>query len=344
MELIYLVYFFPLTSIFFLISFFILILKLLNFSYFEKNHNKINIIFSILAVILMLTNSLYLSHSIYYHTNFLTMTYFTLGTLGICFYIKTNNISILILGILALSTTCLIRKEMLMFCLIPLVYLNYKDLLPSLSAKIKIFATFLFGYSFGIWHTLWSSQYSLNLKLFIGHGSNFLYIASIFILVLLIFTKPFKLLGDNNILKKFLIIFVLLLSSILMYILKPESTMQTITRLFELMFTNKGRWFASWYIILIPLLIISIDLVLFKKYKFLEITNNEHSYLILHFLFSVVCIFLISRVFLYVLFNSPADNTFNASGNRILLHIYPVGIILVFYLMKILSISDYKKN
>lgn len=120
--------------------------------------------------------------------------------------------------------------------------------------------------------------------------------------------------------------------------------MQTITRLFELMFTNKGRWAASWYIIFIPLMLISLDLVLFKKYKFLKIINNEHSYLILHFLFSVVCIFLIFRVFLYVLFNSPADNTFNASGNRILLHIYPVGIVLVFCLMKILSISDYKKT
>ena len=57
----------------------------------------------------------------------------------------------------------------------------------------------------------------------------------------------------------------------------------------------------------------------------------------------MVVMFLFFRIILYVVFNSPADHNFNSSGNRVLMHIYPISLTLVLYLTKILSVLNTPK-
>lgn len=333
--------FFPITSIFFIISFFILILELLDFSNLQNNNKKINIVLSLLAITLILTNYLFLYHSVYYHTNFLTMTYFTLGSLGICLHIKKKNLSILIASVLALSLTCLIRKEMILFSLIPLIFLNYKELLINYATKLKVFIVFLFGYSYGVWHIIWANS-QINILKFNSHGSDLLYFFSIILLAILTFTKPFKLLGDHN--KKKLMILGIFLITLIIFLWKPDETTRTIIRLVKLMFTQKGHWVATWYLVFVALIVSNLDIMCSKRYKFLYFNLNKEINLNMQFLCFVMTMFLFFRIILYVIFNSPADHNFNSSGNRVLLHIYPIGLALVFYLTKILSFLNIQKK
>ena len=331
--------FIPTNSIFFMILFLNILLYFFDFQNIKKN--KLTLFFCFVALMTLITNKVYIQHSFYFHTNFLTMVYFTLGVMGVAVYIRDYNTNVLLFGIFFLALTILIRKEMLLFSLIPLIYLNYKNLLPNFKYKVFIFAIYFFvGF---LYRLLLVFLFFLNEKYlslsFSSHGGHVVVILMLLSLIILVFMRPFDLFPKKN---RFLfIISILLLFLIILYFKSSKDTVDTLNALMNLL--KKKYWGNIWLITFATLCLFYLNELINKKLNFSNQLIKKNNIAIVDFLGFVVSIFFVLRVYLYILYGSIADKFFYDSGNRILITVFPISIILTFLILHFKINLEFKK-
>lgn len=93
--------------------------------------------------------------------------------------------------------------------------------------------------------------------------------------------------------------------------------MGSISDLNTLIFKNEGAWSSFWVLVTLGLL------VYFFLRLFSSSINNDKS---MEFLAYVIVVFLIARTLLFAIFEDIMSCGFNYSGNRTLLHLYPVAL------------------
>jgi hypothetical protein len=319
--------FMPLSSIFFILISFSFMFHLISHDSGKKNFF---IFLSLIYILLLSTNKFYLYHSFYFHSNFLTMIYFSLGVMGICLYIKEKKNTILFSSVFALALSCLIRKEMLFFSLLPLIYLNYKNLLTEDKiTKLKLlFIYFIIGhlYHFKALIIYFFHNYEI-LATTKSHGGNIFIIPSIITLLIIVMAKPFDLL-KNRYIRIFIILTILI-----MCIFNFSNIFETFTALNSLLFKS-GGWGITWMVVFLSIFLIIIFRLFGKKYSILDFTNNKKDKQIIDYLLFIIFTFFASRIFLYAFYTSIKDTNFFDSGNRVLSLILPVSLILLIYFTK----------
>ena len=268
------------------------------------------------------------------------MIYFNLGVMGISLYLKIKNNDFLLASFFMLSLSCLIRKEMLFFSLIPILYLNYNNLISDRVLKLKLFLIFFFVaylYHFRMLYIYYMNE-GETFTSFTGHGGYSVILVTFTALLLSLFLKPFNFFKKINILQVTLFFGVLTLFVI--YFVKPNETYYTIYSLYLLLFYT-GGWGIFWFIIFKVIFLIFLFYLFYKNIFNLSVKNDNLDHKIICFLLFIILMFFLGRTILYIFYDSVSDTGFWASGNRILLLIYPTSVTLTLYFMKLLI---FRKN
>ncbi len=316
------------TSFFPVTSFFVIILVL--FFLFDKisirEKPAAGLTWFSISALLLLFNRNYLLHSFYYHSNLTVAAYFSAGVFLSLLYLRREEPIYFFFSSGLLASTVLIRKEMLIFSLIPIFLTLY--FFKPYRAKIRFSALALFlviGYPWFLWGIFklleWGSFSFKNFSS--GHGSFYLPILTLactFAAFLLPVPKFFR----KNSIKLSLVSSALFF--LILYFLNGSRLIGSLRDLLSLALAGKGRWQLFWYCFTFATAIYILIIYLKSKPK-ASLLEHEYKPLCgLKFVLSVIIVFFALRIVLYSIFTAPKANAYLASGNRILLHIFPIAV------------------
>ncbi len=277
------------------------------------------------VIALLLSNNLIFTHVFTPLSNLLTMGYYSMGILCLCHYMKSKKASFYILSCFLLGATPIIRKEMLFFALIPIVIFGLYGCVPRL--KIRLGGLFVYVLPAFSWY-LWGISEIWTIKIVEAgfktksHGGYLivLLLLPVSIALFLLSRKVWK----SKIMRMAITLFVAIGLFFLIFY-RTESMANSVTRLFELMVHKKGRWGVFWPIAIPVIMAYMLSLFVIKRRPTYQALENE-SYFgsDINFLAIISISFIVARIVLYAIFTSPADSGFWASGNRILMHVYPI--------------------
>jgi hypothetical protein len=253
----------------------------------------------------------FFSHTHYLHTNLLTGFYYCAGVLLL--NLEQNKLeknSSSFLGIMFLSSTILIRKEMLLFALIPVVVyflLKKSKILESIS---YVLLYLILGYQWIAYYILKVGHIDLDFyKLFYsGHGGvqDYIYFFSLSLLMPIILMTVKKIFLRINIDKLFFILYFFIM--LILLGMNFNETLVTIMKLFGHSLLKIGAWGFYWFALCLSIM------YCFK--------NRINQYLI-----HIILSFLVVRIGIYVVYDDIVDY---GSGDRILLTIFFIGLYLIF--------------
>ena len=275
------------------------------------------ILWFLLVIILFFVNRLVVFHSFYLLTNLTTMAYYTLGVLSLYRYFKSDNDAFwFIIACFFFGCTGILRKEMLIFSVLPFAYAGWKNCIPKLRiALLGLTIILSCSYLWFFWRIFGLSSISEVIKNGLkttGHGG-LLIVLLCCIVSVIIFIYPLHTLRKMS---KTLLI-SLVVSVIVFAIYWSDRLMGSISDLNTLIFKNEGAWSSFWVLVTLGLL------VYFFLRLFSSSINNDKS---MEFLAYVIVVFLIARTLLFAIFEDIMSCGFNYSGNRTLLHLYPVAL------------------
>lgn len=312
----------PVTS-FFLVLFFVFFC----FDEFRSQEYALaGTIWFLLSIFLLCSSVMYLMHSFYYHSNLTVAAYFSAAFFLLILHIKQKNLSFFLFACAFLAATVLIRKEMFVFSLLPIFFCLYFSDQYNLRIRLIGLAVFLLiGYPWSVWGSLqvFTAGCGAMEKYNEGHGSIILPLFALFLAIPAFLTPIPKLFRKYS---HFVILGSLLFLVIIVLCFKRPELTKAAKELSSLIFTNNGKWNIFWYCV-------AASIVLYYCIMFLNAKANSSNCLginqftaILNFTFSVIICFFLFRVLLYTVFNSPKSKSFLNSGNRVLLHFYPVAV------------------
>lgn len=276
---------------------------------------------SIIAIMIVIgtyfSNRLIMFHSFYSLSNLTNMAYYTTGILALYRYRSDREEVWFLLACLFLGITGIIRKEMLVFSLLPFIF-ALKDLRPRRIILVMGLCIYLLcGHSWHVWNIVkgMSVVFEGGFKTK-GHGG-------IWLQLLCIVTSPVVFMLPWEAIKKIGGIKVAagltaLAVPVLIYYKDPLAAAGY--KMYLLMFKGKGLWGYFWYFVAIGLCISIAGRMLsqFSWWGAQEVSADLLSYTVISFM--------IMRLLLYAVFDSPKADSWNDSGNRILLHIYPTSL------------------
>lgn len=277
------------------------------------------------VIALLLSNNLIFTHVFTPLSNIITMGYYSMGVLCLCHYIKRKGTSFFILSCFLLGATPIIRKEMLFFALMPIVILGLYGLMPCLKIRLGgLLVYVLLAFSWYLWgiSKVWSMKMVSTGFKTNSHGG-YLIVLSLLPISIAFFLFP-KNLWKSKIMK----VTVTLLAAVSLLFLifyHTEPMVRSLTRLFGLMLYKKGRWGVFWPIAIPAILAYMSSLFFIKKRSVYQTIKTEFYFgCDINFLAIVSISFIVARIVLYAIFASIKDDSFWSSGNRILMHVYPI--------------------
>ena len=268
---------------------------------------------------LFFTSKLIMLHSFYLHTNLTNMAFFTAGVLCLEMHKEKNDIFFFLLASCLLGATCLIRKEMLVFSLLPFFILTCFSK-PRLGVLLPGFIIYsILAYSWFFWGALgFQSLPEIADSAFktTGHGG----IGIVFVCALacpIVFFLPY-LWRFHYYVKSPLFFAFALLFLISIIVFRGHDAASATKNLMLLLFTPRGLWDGTWLIFMAFCATwIAGSMAHYKVARDREKIAELSIPLI-------ICSFFFLRILLFIFFESPADASWNDSGNRILLTIVPL--------------------
>jgi len=244
----------------------------------------------------------------YLHVNLMTSLFLFLGVITAFIYMRTEENQWLVISMLALIANALSRVEGPFYSLVFIMLISTN---PQIPYKVRRNFTLAFVVSIIVWY--------LNLLRLIGDGSGILTgsriaaIIGIHVLwaVYIIISDKIKFLSvlNANFDKYMFIAFLGMLACAIL--IKPEHMLQSLNNFFTNLYQS-GNWLMAWVLVTI-LLIFSIQLKL----------PSEYRWLIIGIICNICVILLLSFL------RSPYRLDWTDSGNRMMVHIYPLA---VFYI------------
>jgi len=269
------------------------------------------IIIFFLITIFSLSIDRFLSHTHYLHSNLITGSFYLIGVLllvhgnGDAFGTKNPY-----LAIIFLAATMLVRKEMILFSLIPvLLYLVFNKHKLIQSVRYVLFYLLL-GYQwigYYIYKTV-DIEISFDDFFYSGHGKVQDYVFGIFITVLM---SVVALLIKNTLSKAYLnklIYIVYFLMLLTLFLVDFQETVSTILKLFYFSIVKISAWGFYWFVLSLAL--------------FYSISHRINI-----FICHVIISFMVLRIGIYVMYDSITDY---GGGDRMLLLIFLIGVYLIF--------------
>lgn len=307
---------YPVVSIMFIsnIFYFIKRERVCNYDVFKDN-----LYLEFGAILILLTSLVFFYHSFYLLSNLITSVYFCLGIIFTYNYLHERKFFWLILSIIFLAVTIQIRKEMLMFSLIPIPYVVYCSNDLSKRKIILLYTCFVIFYS---WSLL---MYSKNSQLlffkvgsFLTHGDIRLDLLSIFSVSLIFLISLFNPIKDfirNNFYLLLCIVCGFLIC--FLFLIRTDEVLSSLSNLLSFLFIpDRGAWGIFW---LCFFSIVGYYLV--NRH----IWEDKMSYIL-----ACILLFFIFRLILFTIFTKIWDTHWTDSGNRILLQIFPVAVYFIF--------------
>ena len=264
-------------------------------------------------------------HAFFFHTNLITAAYFSLAIVSIHFFLKWSSYTWFYLGLFLLGIGCLTRLETYLFALIPVSYvwicsskLEFKkniigiSLFPGLPLIWSLFGISI-GESFPEYVTLVAETHR-NHGEWIVPAFSFIISAFLFFIIL-----------RNAQLKALVISTGIIAYLVCMSFYRWDEATIRFYELQNLMFHHQSVWSTSWKLIFMTLVLYFVSRVIFF------IQGNQKSELFSHsvqiFPYSIL-FFFAGWLFLYS-FSPAVASHWGGSGNRILLHIYPLCVYFV---------------
>jgi len=284
----------------------------------------VSLIWFLLVLALFLSNRMLLLHSFYIHTSLTAMAYYTLGILSLYEYLNKKDYLWFMLACLFLGCTGILRIEMLLFSLLPFCYVGWKKCLPKFKITLLGFVLyFLVSYLWFCWGFLGLFGISEAIAL-VGWGEDsFLWFVALgCVLSPFIFFFPWQMTNK----RVRVAIYTLLFISALFFICYFNNKLMNSWNVFYLLTAKgAGNWGSFWRLLFWGVCIYAFLRILpvLLKIPLGEIKINLKADIKgMDFLAYVLIAFLITRIVMCSISEGPPD--WYHSGNRILLHIYPV--------------------
>ena len=267
----------------------------------------------ILTVVLYISSRHVLLHSFWLLSNLMTAAYFTAGVLCLEKYISRRQNFRFFFACAFLAASCLIRKEMLIFSVLPFGFLLKKEYQPPLAAGFILYAAIAYTWFFwGILLQLDISSLFASGFITTSHGGN-AWIFICFVLAAAVFFCGKYVIGYAGFYKTTALTLAACLLAL--FALYKDDFISTTYHLYLLMFKSRGFWDGTWYIFAATLIFAFVRNAVFNS-RFSE--KQE-------FLLYAILSFFFFRIVLYTLFTSPQDLTWGHSGNRLILHVFPLA-------------------
>jgi|GEM_PF-4725002 len=301
---------------------------------YGEDRNSRHLKYSVVALVtLLLSSKIIQFHTFYYLSNLTSMTYFTVGLFSLYRYLRREERYLLLYACFFLGLTGIIRKEMLVFSLIPVWYVLFVCK-GNIGFLYKIYAFIAYSFCSYTWY-FWGMSLAntgfvelLNSGIKTSSHGGILVSCMSFVLAGIVFLLPWQKIKCK---RGFVyILYVLVIALTIVFKLDDFST--AFSNLVLLMFTENGMWGFVWYLLLMASIFWGI-------LRVLDLSCDDQTHSRMSFLPFVLGTFLIVRVVLYVYFDGPQDVSWNDSGNRILLHILPVAV--YFIIQQIFSFVPY---
>jgi len=287
----------------------------------------------LISLALLMSNIMVRFHTFYMHSNLLAMAYMSLGCLSLSLFIKTKDNLWFLLGCILLGSTGIIRKEMLLLSLIPFVVLGLKGVFPDRK-------TVFWGCGmFGLLSFLWFMNYCLasidlegllnNGVVVTQHGGAEIVFVCLF-LSIIIFVFPW------SVLKKYSVkIFSALILGVMLFLYCYDKSefISTLMELHSLVLDGKGFWGDAWSIFFLSAFAFFLVCVVGKE--------KRPTFESISFLTGVIFCYFVGRVVIYVILVDPSAVHWGSSGNRVLLHIYPMAAYCIGLIGYELSLTEY---
>ena len=293
----------------------------------NKPLNKSSKLWLYAVIALILTCNPIISHFFTPLSNIPAMCYYSMGILCLHYYIKKKGAVFFILACFLLGATSLIRKEMLLFAMIPYIVMLWQGI--KIKGKHRLCGMLIYilvAFTWFIW-----GIYQVSGKEIIQNGfkagAHGGYLITILLIptTLIVFAVPGSFFKGRVI--RLLATIIAMLAFLALVFHKSDQFIVSVKHLFMLMSTDNGRWGFAWAIIafgLISYLFLSLHFMLrlqsLPSTLIIGINHNSS----LTFLWLTIISFILLRILLFTMFTFPHDTYFNSSGNRILMHIYPV--------------------
>lgn len=272
----------------------------------------------VVIVCAFLSNRLIVFHSFYLLSNLTTMAYYSVGVLCLCRFQTGQEERWFTLACMFLGITGILRKEMVAFSLLPLIFIFFRQRF-RVRTVVRGFCVFLlfayFWFLAGVFRM--NGMAEMMTAGFETKGHAGLWVQTLFLLATAaVFFAPWGRIREMDTLKRR--VAVSGVGLLLVLICCGESFVQTGHNLYLLMFQGEGQWGFFWYVMAVA----AAFFVAGKVFMGRDVWGVHHVNIDL--LFFTIFGFLILRLALYAFFETPKDSGWNDSGNRILLHIFPV--------------------
>lgn len=273
------------------------------------------LLLGVLGALMIVSVPAYLFHAYYINNNLLVSIFFSISILSIFIYRGGKDRTWLFVAAFTLGVTVLQRTEMSFFSVIPIAMLISSRRLErrDYGMFLLIFLSIAFS-----WHLYKMSYLGLG-KYY--HEWGLLQLATYSMYILSYFIVHFET-TKREIAHRApeILISVLMILIIFPLILDKQGALYSISNLFLIITTSQGvnGWGAIWLLIMT---VTVIEIAVIKK------RNCD-------FWIQTLIIFFAMRILLYSSesFLKGANSVFH-SGSRILLHILPIGVFFVFYLL-----------
>jgi hypothetical protein len=322
------------------ISLFLLIIGMYGVWRFLVRGNKYLILF-LSTVFLLFSSNIVIYHTFYLHYNLLTMTYFNLGLFWLIIYIHDRKQRSLIIATILIAATNILRVEMMLFSLIPFLYLSWTGSLKVGIGKYYSFFIYLFiSYSWTLWRVF---KYPLDETIFpitSERGGLFIVATTVFLFCLVYFSPL------NNFKKKLAINFLLggeIVLFIGWYLFIP-GIRSAASRLTSLLIRNIGGWGYTWHLLIVVVTIFSIFRFTnsVTKNKYISVFETK----VLDYMIFTIVTFFVAWILMFSLFPYAinTDQNFWDAGNRIVLYIYPLCLFFIGYFVYLIDIKRIRHN
>ena len=270
-----------------------------------------------------ISNKLIIFHSFYSLSNLTNMAYYSAGILCLNLFRKKQEPFWFLIACFFLGITGIIRKEMLLFSLIPYLFLFRGLKKPDVRMLLAGFAVYVvLSYSWFFWGIFylkdWAEMLGDALKT-TSHGGVGI-VGFCFITSIIAFFMPQKIINIRGISLLYFALSVTIIIAFIFYFY-GNALIQSARNLVTLMF--KGAWGTFWFSF------VSFSGIIATVGLFFKLVKKQYNFSFDWFLPCIIVVFFIFRILLYTVFTSPIDDGWNSSGNRILMH---VMLICVFWM------------
>lgn len=292
-------------------------------------------ILMILCLLCLFMHPLVRVHLLYIHSNWATACFFTLGTLLILKFSEEREFLWFWIGVVLLGFCAIIRKEMLVFSLIPLFCFFTRN---KVSMRLRLSGLVLFIIISTSWY-LWTAielagftGYAGIDNVFSSHGDALTGFVAV-PLGFIVFAIPWYRLTLERILP-----LTVCAVTLVLYLVNAEFA-GVCDNLSQLMFERRGFWLHLWDFIVAGLVgyaFLSILKYLLDRVH--GVSNISASSEELTYLFQTILLFFVARIVLYFIAEGPQDTVWLHSGNRILLHILPL---CTYFMARMLDVNSH---